>query len=739
MAIWGTGTTRSDVGGGTLRYYNEDMNGTIDYVDTKYVSPGYYDMATSIVEMNLTKEFTNANSLNSNMWFCTTADENSASPSANTYADVYKFGASSLGSSPGITQSPYTKTVYGAFAIHKITSGGLKKIRTYGNAPNIEEHFAIYGYYDIPAGNQSATTDAWPGMAPYNQWAYQQGYDPYMAQYTSYYSITVNSNNTFACIRHYVEANSIYTIKMFTYSEQNYDGIMISTSTISSSTSFSSFTTGTGKYKLSGVNQYQQYTYSPSSNGYLYIYYKTDGSTLKYDNSYSIGDVEIRKTYTSSSSNVTLNKNAGSGGTSSFTTQWGSIVSVGTVPTRSGYGGNNSFTFLGYYDRPTCNMVNFTGIQYINSLGNSNGRKWNRYGPVTLYAGWRNNVTYTLYSNPVQIYASEKNPTATTLDRSVTFDLGHISTSSGTTAIGFSSSLSNGITATMDSLVNNINVVKVTIPSGTTASNYAVEGYIFAQANAKTTISSPTNPNTYISNKHTYNFPSWTLNIVQNTVQSIRLYLGKSSIEIGEKTNIMPEAKLASGYVVNLMGASGSLVPTYTQSNSSNIVSTTEMHLSRHLVIYVDDFTYSDVTDSAALISQADADTQMYAEDAGFSTWEEYIAAYVKDPMSFNSNKYVYTGTMDLDTDGDHSDETYYIWECVSENANNCWCSYLITDTIDVTTLKNSSLKVNPDYSRFFTSSNYRHVVGYLDRDMMYYKLFNKFEWIVRVDEFSEV
>lgn len=90
-----------------------------------------------------------------------------------------------------------------------------------------------------------------------------------------------------------------------------------------------------------------------------------------------------------------------------------------------------------------------------------------------------------------------------------------------------------------------------------------------------------------------------------------------------------------------------------------------------------------------------------------------------------------------MDLDG--STETYYIWECVSENANNCWCSYLITDTIDISVLKNSSLEVNTDYSRFLVSNkHFRHIVGYLDRDMMNYKLFNKFEWIVRVDEFSE-
>jgi hypothetical protein len=54
--------------------------------------------------------------------------------------------------------------------------------------------------------------------------------------------------------------------------------------------------------------------------------------------------------------------------------------------------------------------------------------------------------------------------------------------------------------------------------------------------------------------------------------------------------------------------------------------------------------------------------------------------------------------------------------------------------------LKNSSLEVNPDYTRFLTSSNYRHVVGYLDRDMEIYSPHpsSKFEWIVRVDEFSE-
>lgn len=94
-------------------------------------------------------------------------------------------------------------------------------------------------------------------------------------------------------------------------------------------------------------------------------------------------------------SSVTLNKNGGSGGTSSvsiaYDTPQGSYPSI-TLPTRTGY------TFAGYYDAAS------GGTQYYNSSGGS-VRAWNKVGDTTLYAHWTA-ISGNIYYNAGRAYDS---------------------------------------------------------------------------------------------------------------------------------------------------------------------------------------------------------------------------------------------------------------------------------------------------------------------------------------------
>ena len=79
---------------------------------------------------------------------------------------------------------------------------------------------------------------------------------------------------------------------------------------------------------------------------------------------------------------VTLNKQNGTGGSSSVTATYNAAMPAITVPTRTGY------TFKGYYDAAS------GGTQYYTSTGAS-ARNWNKTADTTLYAQWTINQ-YTL-------------------------------------------------------------------------------------------------------------------------------------------------------------------------------------------------------------------------------------------------------------------------------------------------------------------------------------------------------
>ena len=122
----------------------------------------------------------------------------------------------------------------------------------------------------------------------------------------------------------------------------------------------------------------------PTRTGYIFAgYYSgTNGSGTKYYNANGTSartwnianNTTLYAHWTAKSYTVTLNKQSGSGGTSSVTATYGNAMPSITVPTRTGY------TFAGYYSG-----TNGSGTKYYNANGTS-ARTWNIANNSTLYA-----------------------------------------------------------------------------------------------------------------------------------------------------------------------------------------------------------------------------------------------------------------------------------------------------------------------------------------------------------------
>lgn len=128
-------------------------------------------------------------------------------------------------------------------------------------------------------------------------------------------------------------------------------------------------------------------------------YYKADGSSARTWNKTAATTLYAR--WTANTYTVTLNKQSGTGGTSSVTATYGSAMPTATMPTRTGY------TFAGYYDATS------SGTKYYNADGTS-ARSWNKAAATTLYARWTAN-TYT-------ISYDANGGTGTTASQTATYD-----------------------------------------------------------------------------------------------------------------------------------------------------------------------------------------------------------------------------------------------------------------------------------------------------------------------------
>ena len=124
----------------------------------------------------------------------------------------------------------------------------------------------------------------------------------------NYYSITADENNLKTFTQLSVEKDYIYTFNIHTYSEANYDGVVISNSELPSSIS-SLHDVNVGSYgvlkTVSGVDKLDTYKYISSSNGTIYIYFITDtgglGDTVdtstgsESKRGYTYADVKVEK------------------------------------------------------------------------------------------------------------------------------------------------------------------------------------------------------------------------------------------------------------------------------------------------------------------------------------------------------------------------------------------------------------------------------------------------------------
>lgn len=122
--------------------------------------------------------------------------------------------------------------------------------------------------------------------------------------------------------------------------------------------------------------------------------YTAGSSVLKNANEYKANYTLYAK-WTANTYTVTLNKNGGTGGTSSVTATYDAAMPAITKPTRAGY------VFQGYYDAES------GGTQYYTAAGAS-ARAWNKASATTLYAHWSTISDFTSGDYTFHVIATEE-------------------------------------------------------------------------------------------------------------------------------------------------------------------------------------------------------------------------------------------------------------------------------------------------------------------------------------------
>jgi uncharacterized repeat protein (TIGR02543 family) len=197
--------------------------------------------------------------------------------------------------------------------------------------------------------------------------------------------------------------------------------------------------------------------------GYIFAGWATSTSgAVVYSNSQSVSNLTTNggtvnlyakwnapETYT-----VTLNKDGGTGGTSSVIVTYNAAMPSATAPTKTGY------TFGGYYS-----STNGSGTQYYNaSMGSA--KNWNLTSNTTLYAKWTAN-TYTI------VYNGNGNTGGSTASSSHTYDVAKNLTANGFTRTGYT--FAGWATSASGAVVypNSQSVSNLTTTNGGTVNLYA--------------------------------------------------------------------------------------------------------------------------------------------------------------------------------------------------------------------------------------------------------------------------
>lgn len=482
---WSSDTNPGGVAGKSYTYYNRQPSTVSSGKCTNSNFCPTSSYGVSIVEL-----YHSTNGVSNATGLYTSIIDRSAAQSTwpdGTYKSwIYDYKRTSN------TGSSYPARINGTgrnvFAIHNTTNSDCNLAIAYGGSTSTtlsDTNYTIgaFGYTKVA----------------YNTWAH------HITEGKHYYSITANKDNQFIETRLQLEAGSAYTIKMHTYSEARYDGIIISTDLLSSTAPVSS----AGIARCSGVDKKVTYTLpSDTSTRTLYIYFKTDQSTLtgpgsvdstgaSINNStipnYSTGDVEI---YKDNVYVVTFNANGGNFGTVSTKTTnviVGQSLNLNTItkPTRSGWS---------FYKWSV-------GDTYFNFASGSYKPK----GNVTLYAIWDNLPKFTELSDK-SVYCTDDCIAASSTQGSKSIKLfsgtgmtcksgtvTYMSNRSKVYPVGSPSSPISGATIQPVGTDNN-----VTVPTGTPAGDYIASITVYTSA-------SPTSPGSYYGPTSdtpvTYNIP----------------------------------------------------------------------------------------------------------------------------------------------------------------------------------------------------------------------------------------
>ncbi|MDR3264325.1 MAG: leucine-rich repeat protein [Clostridiales bacterium] len=174
--------------------------------------------------------------------------------------------------------------------------------------------------------------------------------------------------------------------------------------------------------------------FMPIRTGYMFggYYTGTNGTGTQYytasmenaNNWNIVGTTILYAKWTTRDYVAMLNKQGGTGGTSSVLVIYDIAMPTATAPTRTGY------TFGGYYTG-----TNGTGTQYYTASMNS-ARSWNIPESTTLYAKWTVNTYNVVYNNNKPGGASES-ITGSTSNSSHTYGVAQALTANGYSLTGY--------------------------------------------------------------------------------------------------------------------------------------------------------------------------------------------------------------------------------------------------------------------------------------------------------------
>lgn len=289
-----------------------------------------------------------------------------------------------------------------------------------------------------------------------------------------YKSITVNSDGQFIQTTLSVKKGKKYTFNMHTVSEAGCDGIIISTSSLTSGS-----VQDAGIARCHGVNAKSTYTYTPTSDGKIYIYFKTNSANLgeshenfdtrlgfitTYDG-FTTGDIEII-VESITTTQVTLERNGATSGDTSLEIAYGTDMSTVSVvpPTGKPY-----CKFLGYYAGSSRDS---RGTRYISSSGNGvSGQTWDiTDAQCTLYALYDYEPEILKSWYPLHcVYCTSSPASASTLQTRTSITLGILGSSiDGTFSVDVVLGGANRLPSS--EIQDNTTLI---IPAGTASGDYA--------------------------------------------------------------------------------------------------------------------------------------------------------------------------------------------------------------------------------------------------------------------------